>query len=62
MRMLLLPLVVGCLAPALCAQEAAETRPVEYGAVDWGRDLEAARTAARKDGRPILLLFQEVPG
>jgi hypothetical protein len=34
----------------------------ELGNVAWGRDLDAAKAKSAKTGKPILLLFQEVPG
>ena len=37
-------------------------RPVELGAVDWERDYERAVARSKKSGKPIFLLFQEVPG
>lgn len=40
---------------------AAEERP-ETGKVKWGRDLEAAKAVSKQTGRPVMLLFQEVPG
>jgi len=36
--------------------------PKELGWVQWGRDYEAAEERARTSGKPIFLLFQEVPG
>lgn len=36
--------------------------PAELGRVNWGRDLDAALKSSRRDERPLLLLFQEVPG
>ena len=36
--------------------------PRELGAVDWLRDLDAGVARAKEAERPILLLFQEVPG
>ncbi len=36
--------------------------PVELGRVAWLRDFGAGRAQARQTGKPILLLFQEVPG
>ena len=36
--------------------------PEELGAVHWLRDLDAGQVEAQKTGKPILLLFQEVPG
>ncbi|MFN0175212.1 MAG: VPGUxxT family thioredoxin-like (seleno)protein, type 2 [Saprospiraceae bacterium] len=37
-------------------------QPVELGKVHWLRDLDAGRAESQKSGKPILLLFQEVPG
>ena len=36
--------------------------PIELGRVAWGRDVDTAFVAARQTGRPVLLLFQEIPG
>lgn len=36
--------------------------PVELGDVKWGRKYEATRNAAKESGKPVLILFQEVPG
>lgn len=44
------------------ATEKGNARPVELGAVDWSRDFDAAVGDARKSGKPLLVLFQEVPG
>jgi hypothetical protein len=46
------------LATALALSE----NPVELGRVAWQRDHEAAFAAARASGKPVVLLFQEVPG
>lgn len=49
----------------LAASGAAEPggpRPIELGRVHWGRDVDAGMAAARRTGRPLLLLFQEIPG
>jgi len=35
---------------------------IEVGLVRWGRDLETAQEQSVKNGKPILVLFQEVPG
>lgn len=35
---------------------------VEVGKVKWGRDIDAALKESKKSGRPVLVLFQEVPG
>lgn len=36
--------------------------PEEAGRVSWGRDLNAALASSRETGRPVLALFQEIPG
>lgn len=36
--------------------------PEELGKVNWLRDLAAGKAEAEKSGKPILILFQEVPG
>jgi Thioredoxin-like len=36
--------------------------PVEVGAVKWGRDLDQALRQSADTGKPVFLLFQEVPG
>lgn len=37
-------------------------RPAELGRIEWTRDFEAAREESSRTGRPIMLLFDEVPG
>ena len=37
-------------------------QPVELGLVHWLRDYDAALTRARTEGKPVFVLFQEVPG
>ena len=36
--------------------------PIEAGDVRWGRDLDAALTRSANTGKPVLILFQEIPG
>ena len=36
--------------------------PPEFGRVRWGRELEPALETSARSGKPVLLLFQEVPG
>jgi hypothetical protein len=36
--------------------------PIEVGDVRWGRDFDAALEKSAKTGKPLLVLFQEVPG
>jgi len=37
-------------------------QPEELGAVTWLRDYDKALVAAKETGKPVLILFQEVPG
>lgn len=37
-------------------------QPVELGQVRWGRDFDAGLAESSATGKPLLLLFQEVPG
>ena len=45
-------------APALTTVE----QPRELGAIAWLRSFDAAQAASRRMGRPLLVLFDEVPG
>lgn len=42
--------------------QTAENNPQELGVIHWQRDLDAAYQASNKTGKPVFLLFQEVPG
>lgn len=55
------PLILMCLPLATHAQSN-PNQPVEVGTITWGRDLEAALDQSRETGKPVFLLFQEVPG
>ena len=48
--------------PTNRSTDAANEQPVEVGLVHWGRDLDAAFKLSEKLDRPVLVLFQEVPG
>lgn len=64
MRTLLLALagLVILLISSPVAHTAPDDIPVELGAVAWRRDFDAAAKEARAAERPLLVLFQEVPG
>lgn len=49
-------------AAALAEQDANDTGAVEWGRVAWLHDFDRAAKTAKGSGKPILLLFQEVPG
>ena len=40
----------------------AGSQPIEIGLVNWGGNFEEALERSRREGRPVLALFQEVPG
>ncbi len=44
------------------AKDAEAEPPVELGKVDWLGDFEQAKAQAAKSGKPIMILFDEVPG
>lgn len=52
--LLLLLITAGC--------QAEPKQPIELGTVKWKRDLPETLADAKKSGKPVLLLFQEVPG
>ncbi len=49
-------------ATASESQSGDDEQRVELGEVDWHRDFEAARAAAREQDKPMFVLFTEVPG
>ena len=49
------------LGAALCAGPV-DDAPPEFGRVRWGRELEPALETSARSSKPVLLLFQEVPG
>lgn len=56
---LVLPLLC---VPGSAFAEAAKPQAVEVGTVAWGRDFEGALRESKRSGKPVLVLFQEVPG
>ncbi|MBX2829152.1 MAG: thioredoxin family protein [Flavobacteriaceae bacterium] len=59
-----LPLALLLLMLPVTAQERtnAQNQDEELGRVSWHRDFETALALAKKEGKPVLILFQEVPG
>ena len=49
--LILLPLILS-----------AQSNPIELGDVRWLRSLEEAQSKSKLEGKPILILFQEIPG
>ncbi len=54
-------LVLAAALPVVSCQSQ-PANPVEVGTVNWNRDLPAALASSKKSGKPVFLLFQEVPG
>lgn len=46
----------------LDAPQTAPDNPIELGAVHWERDLATCQALSESSGKPLLILFQEVPG
>ena len=42
--------------------EEVSKNPIEVGSVEWGRDLDVALATSKETDKPVLVLFQEVPG
>ncbi|MEJ6578279.1 MAG: hypothetical protein QNL33_19905 [Akkermansiaceae bacterium] len=42
--------------------QTAPEQPVELGTVKWSRDLDQSLAAAKASGKPVFLIFPEVPG
>jgi len=58
-------ILVAIIVLTLCATAHAShtgQNPVEVGDVYWGRDFDAALKMSAESGKPVLVLFQEVPG
>ena len=49
-------------ATTLTSQHLKPDNPIELGLVNWNRDYDAAMAKAKKLDKPLLILFQEVPG
>jgi len=46
----------------LAADSSGKHAPIEFGAVQWRYDYDEAAAVSKKTGKPMLILFQEVPG
>ena len=55
-------LTLAVIGSAPVFQAAGTEVPRELGTVRWGRELEPALEASKSSGKPVLLLFQEIPG
>src|SRR3954466_9012901 len=55
-------LIVGGVVWSDRSRESASTSPRELGPIRWNRNLDDATRVAQRDNKPLLVLFQEVPG
>lgn len=55
-------LLLPFLLLSLMACSSQERTPPELGKVDWQTDHDKAFALSAKSGKPVFLLFQEVPG
>lgn len=60
----MLPVLLACAAPtgAPDTGQAPKPTPTELGQVDFSRDFDASLARARRESKPVFLLFQEIPG
>ena len=49
-------------APSIAEYQSVKDQPVELGQVDWIRNYDVATAKAKQQNKPLLVLFQEVPG
>ncbi len=61
-RTRMLAVSLACSTILATAPAVAEPTPVELGDVNWLRDFDHAVETSRSSGKPILVLFDEVPG
>lgn len=57
---IILPITIFILSAFSVAAQ--KDQAIELGHVDWLRDYDTALAQSEKEGKPILILFQEVPG
>ena len=64
--LLLFPFALLALFHAASCQDSEgpdpKDQPVEIGLVRWNRDFEIALKRSKAESKPVLALFQEVPG
>ncbi|MCW0219188.1 MAG: thioredoxin family protein [Prosthecobacter sp.] len=54
--------VFSSMASCVRASDTPSANPIEVGRVSWGRDVDVGLAEAKATGKPVFLLFQEVPG
>lgn len=58
----MIPLIAAMSVSCSAAEKNIHNNPVEVGYVDWQRNYSEAVKDAKKTDKPLLVLFQEVPG
>lgn len=61
-RFLIIAFLVSLAGSAVAQKTNPENQPEELGKVSWYRDYDEALQVAGKEKKPVLILFQEVPG
>ncbi len=62
MRTFALVALTSLLVASLAHSEEKPKAPVELGLVPWERNFHSASKRAKAETKPLLVLFQEVPG
>jgi hypothetical protein len=52
----------GIIVLATVSMASEKLAPIELGKITWLRDFDMGMAKAKKEKKPVLLLFQEVPG
>ncbi len=60
MKILIILIII--MAGGLAQASEAIDNPIEVGHVRWGRDFHVALQNSADSGKPVLVLFQEIPG
>ncbi len=60
--MRILAVIIALTLGATASGSQTAGNPVEIGNVQWGRNFDAALKMSASSGKPVLVLFQEVPG
>lgn len=61
-RILLLTALCSAIGVSCSFSQKVGSVPPELGKIEWLRDFDAAAKKAKTEKRPMLVLFQEVPG
>ena len=58
-----IPLLLSLVSLSACSTPfRGDEAPIELGVISWNRDHDAAFSQAKQAERPVLILFQEIPG